>query len=97
MALSSGYDAQILVWDLNSGECLQGLFGGHRQAVLDFAWNQSLAVSVDKAGVVAFWDINQGKPLRVSQGHKNSIGKVKFHSSDSATNHLVLTGGLGDG
>lgn len=70
VAVSSGYDAQLLVWNLDSGECLQGLFSGHKQAVMDFAWNNSLVVSADKAGVVAFWDINRDKPVIVKQGHR---------------------------
>ena len=36
------------------------LFGPHRDAILDFDWCNSLAVSGDKSGIVAFWDINEG-------------------------------------
>ena len=39
------------------------MFGPHRDAILDFDWNNSLAVSGDKSGIVAFWDINEGVPI----------------------------------
>ena len=31
------------------------LAGPHKSAILDFAWNNSLVVSGDKDGYVAFW------------------------------------------
>lgn len=74
IALSAGYDSSLLVWDLNSRTSLHGLFGAHHGACLEFAWRNSLVVSGDKAGVLAFWDINRSEPLRVAKGHGSAIG-----------------------
>lgn len=46
--------------NLGTMEEARKLFGPHRDAILDFDWKNSLAVSGDKSGVVAFWDINEG-------------------------------------
>ena len=73
-----------------------GLFNAHRDAVIDFAWNNSLAVSGDRAGILAFWDINRSEPLRVAKGHGSAVGKICFYSDDQV-NNVILTAGLGDG
>ena len=41
--------------DLNSKNEAMRLAGPHKAAVLDFDWHNSLLVSGDKNGVVAFW------------------------------------------
>ena len=38
VGISSSYDASLLVWNLDTLECLQGLFNGHKDAVMEFAW-----------------------------------------------------------
>ena len=63
VAISAAYDASLLVWKLDGLECVQGLFKGHKEAVMEFAWHQSLCVSGDRAGGVAIWDINAGTTL----------------------------------
>lgn len=63
VAISSAYDSSLLVWNLDSLECSQGLFKGHSDAVLEFEWNNSLCVSGDKKGGVTWWDINTGTPV----------------------------------
>lgn len=55
IGLSSSYDCFINVWDLNSIDTVQQLYGPHKKAILDMDWRNSLVVSGDKAGVVAFW------------------------------------------
>lgn len=84
VALTAGYDAQLLLWNLSEGltECANGLLGGHRDAVMDFAWSNSLAVSGDRAGILAFWDVNRSEPVRVAKGHGSAVGKVCFYSDD---------------
>lgn len=39
VAISSAYDSSLLVWRLDSKECVQGLFKGHKDAVLEFDWH----------------------------------------------------------
>jgi WD40 repeat protein len=50
VAISAGYDASLLVWSLDTLQCVNGLFNGHKAAVMEFEWNNSLAVSGDKNG-----------------------------------------------
>lgn len=53
--LSASYDCVINVWDLDRLDNGAQLIGPHRNAVLEMAWKNSLVVSGDKDGVVAFW------------------------------------------
>lgn len=47
---------------------------------MEFEWRNSLCVSGDRAGSVAFWDINRGDPLKSVKIHGGAVGKVAFHS-----------------
>lgn len=60
VGISASYDASLLVWNLDSMECLQGLFNGHKDAVVEFNWVNSLCVSGDRSGNMVLWDINTG-------------------------------------
>ena len=80
VAVSASYDASLLVWNLNTLECVNALFKGHRNACLTFEWNNSLIVSGGKDGSVAFWDINKGKPIKKATSHKGAVSKIKFFS-----------------
>ena len=57
-----------------------GLLDGHKDAVIDFAWSSSLAVSGDKQGILAFWDVNTGQAMRVAKGHGTAVGKISFYN-----------------
>jgi WD40 repeat protein len=59
--------------DLNTKNNAIRLHGPHKDAVLDFAWNNSLVVSGDKSGTIAFWDINTGTPIKSSKIHKGAV------------------------
>ena len=96
VAISAAYDSALLVWKLNTLECAMGLFNGHKDAVMEFEWMNSLCVSGDRSGGVAFWDINQGKPIKSAKGHNGAISKVAMFS-DGRDKNLILTGGLKDG
>lgn len=74
IAVSSAYDASLLVWNLDTLECVNGLFKGHKDACLTFQWNNSLIVSGGKDGSIAFWDINRTKPIKVAKTHKGAVG-----------------------
>ena len=58
VAISAGYDSALLVWNLDTLECCQALFEGHKDTVMDFEWYNSLVVSGARNGSLAVWDIN---------------------------------------
>ena len=96
VAISAAYDSSLLVWRLDGLECVQGLFHGHKEAVMEFAWANSLCVSGDRSGGIAIWDINTGKALLSRQGHAGAVSKIHLHS-DGSNSNLILSGGLRDG
>lgn len=61
VAVTAAYDASLLVWNLDTLECLTGLFNGHKDAVMEFEWFNSLVVSGARDGSMAMWDVNTGK------------------------------------
>lgn len=63
IAVSAAYDSSLLVWNLNTRECLTGLFQGHKDAVMEFEWVNSLVVSGSRDGGVTLWDINTGQAV----------------------------------
>ena len=81
-AISAGYDSALLVWNLNTLECANGLFNGHKDAVMEFEWNNSLCVSGDRAGSVVFWDINRGDPLKTARIHGGAVAKIALFSDN---------------
>lgn len=96
IALSSSYDCFINVWDMNRIDTVQQLYGPHKNAVLDFDWKNSLVVSGDKNGVVAFWDINAGRHVAKMQAHGKGVGSCRLYS-DNVDQHLIVTTGQLDG
>ena len=62
--ISASYDASLLIWDLDRLECSQGLFNAHKDAVVEFAWSNSLIVSGDRGGSMAIWDMNSGQAIK---------------------------------
>ena len=49
---------------------------------MEFAWRNSLAVSGDRAGGLAFWDINRPEPLKTVNAHGGAVSKITFYSDD---------------
>lgn len=96
VAISAAYDSSLLVWNLDTSECLQGLFQGHKDAVMEFEWQNSLCVSGARDGSMTMWDINTGKPLRSWQAHNGPVSKINFYS-DSVDKNLIMSSGLKDG
>lgn len=96
IAISSSYDASLLVWDLNTKECLQGLFHGHKDAITTFEWHNSLIVSGSRDGSLAFWDINTGKAFKKTSSHEGAVSKIKLYD-DGVDSNIILTAGLNDG
>ena len=96
IAVSSSYDASLLVWNLKTTECVNGLFKGHRDAVITFEWNNSLIVSGGKDGTVALWDINRTKPIKKASTHKGAVGQIHMFADQVDTN-VIITAGRNDG
>ena len=44
-----------MLWDLSKKDMSEKLIGPHKEAIMDFEWSNSLLISGDKSGVVAFW------------------------------------------
>jgi len=63
IAVTAAYDSALLVWNLDTRECLQGLFNGHKDSVMEFEWMNSLVVSGARDGSIALWDINTGTAI----------------------------------
>ena len=82
VAVSAAYDSSLLVWQLDRLECAQGLFNGHTDAVMEFEWKNSLCVSGDRAGGLAFWDINRSEPLKTLKAHGSAVSKICLYSDD---------------
>ena len=81
IGISSSYDSSLLVWNLDTLECAQGLFNAHKDAVVEFQWRNSLVVSGDRGGSMAIWDINTGKAVREMKGaHSGAVSKINFFS-----------------
>jgi WD40 repeat protein len=68
-AISSSWDQTLIIWDLTSKKEVMKLKGAHKSIVREFDWHNSLLVSGDKDGYVAFWDINEGRPFKVAKAH----------------------------
>eukprot|EP00343_Euplotes_focardii_P008513 CAMPEP_0205822068 /NCGR_PEP_ID=MMETSP0206-20130828/10840_1 /ASSEMBLY_ACC=CAM_ASM_000279 /TAXON_ID=36767 /ORGANISM="Euplotes focardii, Strain TN1" /LENGTH=220 /DNA_ID=CAMNT_0053118021 /DNA_START=1 /DNA_END=663 /DNA_ORIENTATION=+ len=96
VGISGSYDGSLLVWDLSTKECLQGLFKGHKDAITTFEWSNSLMVSGARNGSIAIWDINVGKPVKKAQTHEGAVAKIAFFSDGEDTN-LIITAGINDG
>lgn len=95
-AISCSYDGSLLIWDLSSKECLQGLVRGHKDAVTTFEWQNSLMVSGARNGSLAIWDINVGKAVTKTQPHEGAVSKIKFYN-DAEDTSIIVSGGLNDG
>ena len=63
---------------------------------MEFEWKYSLVVSGDRAGGLAFWDINRPEPLLKMKAHGSAVSKICFYS-DNQVNNIVLTAGQRDG
>ena len=95
VAISAAYDSTLLVWQLDTLECAQGLFKGHKDAVMEFEWNNSLCVSGDRSGGLTWWDINTGTPIKTQMVHSGGVSKIALHSTGDS--NLIVSSGLKDG
>lgn len=81
VAVTSAYDSSLLVWNLDTKECCTGLFNGHKDAVMEFEWVNSLVVSGGRDGSIAVWDVNTGNAIQTMPGvHAGAVSKIAFLS-----------------
>jgi WD40 repeat protein len=74
---------------------VNGLFNGHKDAVMEFDWFNSLCVSGGRDGSLSFWDINAAASFKSCKGHTGPVSKIKL--VDGGENSMVVTTGLNDG
>jgi WD40 repeat protein len=86
ICISASYDCTMNIWDLDDTRKSDKMFGPHKNAIMDFDWKNSLVVSGDKDGVVAFWDINAVDSFKKIKCHQGAVASVHL-MSDSIDNH----------
>lgn len=89
---TSGADAVIRIWNLESGELLRILVG-HSYGVPSLSWSpdgKMLASAGGGDGQARIWDSQTGMTLRTLKGHKGSVTHVAW-SPDGKS--LVVAGG----
>jgi F-box/WD-40 domain protein 7 len=106
LALSSGYDKTVRVWDVRTGGAADEL-KAHAAPVLSLAVNATggggggmLAASGDRDGVAVVWDVAAGAALATLKGHRGHLTSLAWlDSSGGASAHAgtVLLTGAQDG
>ena len=78
-ALSSGTDATLRLWDLETLQQIR-LLVGHDDPVFDiaFAPDGATALSAGRDGYVIRWDLATGEPIRAIQAHEAPVWSVAF-------------------
>jgi F-box/WD-40 domain protein MET30 len=72
VVISGSLDNTIKVWSLESGECLQTLFG-HVQGIWTLAYDKLRLVSGSHDGCLKLWDIESGLPMHCLDGHTSAV------------------------
>ncbi|WP_321421351.1 TIR domain-containing protein [uncultured Methanobacterium sp.] len=78
-AVSGGWDKNICLWNLVTGECLETL-KGHDDWIscVDITPDGKFAVSGGWDKVILMWDLQTGKCLNILKGHQKRVNDVKI-------------------
>lgn len=92
IAISASYDKTLKVWNLDKQECIHTMVSknGHKNAIRNFFWKNSLLCSGDKDGRVGIWDVNNGKLVSVLEEHESPISSIEILSHEDV--NVLLTG-----
>ncbi|CEP17221.1 hypothetical protein [Parasitella parasitica] len=77
VVISGSLDNTIKVWSLETGECLQTLFG-HVQGIWTLAYDKLRLVSGSNDGSLKLWDIESGLPMHCLNGHTAAVTSVSL-------------------
>lgn len=77
VVISGSLDNTIKVWSLETGECLQTLFG-HVQGIWTLAYDTLHLVSGSHDGSLKLWDIESGLPMHCLDGHASAVTAVSL-------------------
>lgn len=75
VVISGSLDNTIKVWSLETGECLQTLFG-HVQGIWTLAYDKLRLISGSHDGSLKLWDIESGLPMHCLDGHSSAVTSV---------------------
>ncbi len=89
MALSSGGEDSLILWDVQTGEIIRR-FEGHTAPVpdVDFSPDGKTALSGSKDKTLILWDVATGHIIRRFEGHTGEVQTVAF----SPDGHTALSG-----
>jgi WD40 repeat protein len=88
LAVSAGYDKNVIVWHLTRRQPLSTM-AGHQAAVMHGVWLGSLCGTGDRNGAVRVWDVTRGVELASLSGHK---GQISAMAAVPGEDPLLLTG-----
>lgn len=91
-AVSSSYDGSLIVWDLNSRPRSVCHLSGHKKAVLNFFWRNSLVISCGRDGLLGIWDVNTGTMVETLKGHSQPIQCADVLSSAAEDCNVCVSG-----
>ncbi|KAI8645212.1 quinon protein alcohol dehydrogenase-like superfamily [Parasitella parasitica] len=77
VVISGSLDNTVKVWSLETGECLQTLFG-HVQGIWTLAYDKLRLVSGSNDGSLKLWDIESGLPMHCLDGHTAAVTSVSL-------------------
>ncbi|GAN04003.1 conserved hypothetical protein [Mucor ambiguus] len=77
VVISGSLDNTIKVWSLETGECLQTLFG-HVQGIWTLAYDKLRLISGSNDGSLKLWDIESGLPMHCLDGHTSAVTSVSL-------------------
>lgn len=95
-----GMDKAVWIWDPETGNALVRGLRGHRDAVLQAAWEPyhlrkdgaKLIVTASRDTTARVWNVGTSKTEHVLSGHKASVSCVKWGAGGENGSGLIYTG-----